>query len=108
MEQGDIVLVRYPFSNVTDYKIRPALVISNNEFNKKFDNWICPLTSKKLEQCIPVQSSLIEGKLEKESFAKTNSIATIENDLILKKIGKINKQKTIEIIEQIIKNMKTN
>lgn len=107
MEQGDIILVRYPFSNLVDYKIRPAVIVSSSEFNRKFDNWICPITSKKLEQCIPLTDSISEGKLEKESFAKANTIAVIEEDLILKKIGKINKEKTSEIITQIIKNLKT-
>ena len=59
-----------------------------------------------MEQCISLNNCLSEGKLEKESFAKANSIAVIEDDLILKKIGKLNKEKTVEIIEQILKNLK--
>ena len=107
MEQGDIILVRYPFSNAADYKIRPAVVVSNNGFNKRFDNWICPITSKRQEQTVELNKSIVEGKLERESFAKTNSIAVIENDLIIKRIGKITKEKTEEIIEHITKNLKT-
>ena len=105
MEQGDIILVRYPFSNLVDYKIRPALVISNSGFNKKFDSWICPITSKKTEQCISLKDSLAEGKLERESFAKANSIAVVEGDLVLKKIGKMGREKTAEIIGQIVRNL---
>lgn len=104
MEQGTIILVRFPFSNLIDYKIRPALIISNTEFNEKFDAWICPITSKKLGQCISLKNALSEGNLEKESFVKTNAISTIENDLLLKKIGKINKEKINEIIKQLMKN----
>lgn len=106
MEQGDIVLVRFPFSNVIDYKIRPALIVSNNSFNKKFDSWICPITTKKSVQCIEFNDSIIEGKLDRKSFVKTNIVAVIERDLMLKKIGKINHKKTNEIIEKIIKNLK--
>ena len=104
MEQGDIILVRYPFSNVIDYKIRPALVVSNSEFNRKFDRLVCPITSKRQEKAIAISGSLAEGKLDRESFAKTNAIATIENDMILKKIGKVSGEKTAEIIGEIIKN----
>lgn len=107
MRQGDLILVRFPFSNLSQFKIRPALIVSNDEFNKKSDVWACAITSKNKDHCIPLKDSLEEGKFEKESFAKTNAIATIEKELILKKIGKINKQKTREIIENTIENIKT-
>lgn len=80
--------------------------MSNNEFNKKFDVWACPITSNETTHCLALKDFLSEGRLEKESFAKTNAIATLEKSLIIKKIGKINKEKTIEIIQKIIENVK--
>lgn len=106
LQQGDIVLVRFPFSNLIDYKIRPALIVSNNRHNKQSDAWICPLTTTKGIKSVPVQHALVEGKLEKESYAKTNVIATIEEDLIIKKIGKISNDKTAEVIEEIMADLK--
>lgn len=106
MEQGDIILVKFPFSNQTQYKIRPALIVSNNKLNKKADIWACPITSKKISEDIAIKDSLIEGKLDKESYAKTSVITTLEKDLILKKIGKTNKKKTRQIIEKILENIK--
>lgn len=105
MEQGDIIITRYPFSNTIDYKIRPAIVVSNNRVNRKFDSWICPVTSKKGEQCIPLENALSEGRLERKSFAKSSAITSISQERILKKIGKLDKEKTKEIIESIIQNM---
>jgi len=107
MEQGDIILVKFPFSNLAHYKIRPALIVSNNKLNKKSDVWACAITSKKSTDCIPIKDSLLEGKLDKESFAKTNTIGTFEKNLIIKKIGKTNKKKTFQIIEKIIEKIKT-
>ncbi len=107
MEQGDIILVKFPFSDQAGYKIRPALIVSNNQFNKGLDVWTCPVTSTETKYCTPLKDALAEGKLEKESFAKTSAIATIEKDLIIKKIGKTSKGKTTEIIEKIIQNIKT-
>jgi len=105
VEQGEVLLLRFLYSNMVDYKIRPALVISNNGFNKMHDAWFCPITSKKVPQSIPIASSLAEGKLERESFANTSHIATVERDLILKRIGKLSKEKTREIIAGIMQNM---
>ena len=106
MEQGDLILVRFPFSNMVDYKIRPALVVSNNNLNKRFHLWACPVTSNGGSDCTIINNSLLEGKLDKESFVKTDVITNIEKDLVLKKIGKINKEKTGEVIELLVKNLK--
>jgi len=106
VEQGDLILVRFPFSNMVDYKIRPALVVSNNRINRKFDLWACPITSKEGSECIAIKNSLQEGKLDKESYVKTSVITNIEKDLVMKKIGKINGEKTGQIIGQLINNLK--
>lgn len=100
--------MRFPFSDQFNYKIRPAVIVSNNEFNKKFDVWACPITSKETSQCIPLKNSLKEGKLERESYAKTNAITTLEKGLVIKKIGKTSKEKTNKIIEKIIQNIEKN
>ena len=91
---------------MVDYKIRPALVVSNNRQNKKLDLWACPITSHDSVGCIDIKNSLEEGKLKKESYVKTSVITTIEKDLVLKKIGKISKEKTRQIIEQLMDNLK--
>ena len=47
MDQLSVVLARFPFANFTDYKIHPALIVSNSNFNKLNSNFlICPITSK--------------------------------------------------------------
>lgn len=89
---------------MVDYKIRPALVVSNNFFNKKFDAWFCPVTTSKMEECVPLESGFAGGELDRESFAKTNVITTIENVLLLKKIGKLKKEKVLEIVKRIEAN----
>ena len=104
MNQGDIILVRYPFSTHTDYKIRPALVVSRNEFNYLFDIWVCSITSKKKNHTISLDNSIIEGQLDKESHANPTNIATLNEELILKKIGELSKEKTRQIVEAIKKN----
>ena len=45
-KQKEIVLLPYPFSNLKETKVRPALIISNDFFNKKSDDCIMvPLTT---------------------------------------------------------------
>ena len=104
MNQGDIVLVRFPFSNRVDYMIRPSVIVSNNEFNCRFDTWVCPLTSTQDANIAPLNGFLNEGKLEKNTYAKTSVLVTIEDNLILRKIGSLNAKGVKFIIEKLKQN----
>ncbi len=104
MEQGEIILVRYPFIDPRDYKIRPAIVMSNSGFNKKFSALVCPITTKKHATNIQINNRLNEGQLDKESYVRTSILATIHPELILKVIGKAKKETITEIKRKIINN----
>ena len=41
IEQRSIILVPFPFSDLTGAKKRPALVVSSSDFNIKNDDVIC-------------------------------------------------------------------
>ena len=45
VNQKSIVLVPFPYSDLTGKKVRPALIMSSSEFNKDEDVIICALTS---------------------------------------------------------------
>lgn len=50
--KNDIILVRYPFSDLSSFKVRPAIVVSAPHVSQ--DIMIVPLTSK--------TASLLEGE----------------------------------------------
>lgn len=92
--QRELILISYPFSDIQNKKVRPALVLSNDLFNKKSDDCILvPLTSVVKEEPYSVlinQNDLDEGKLIKISRIRVDKIFSIEKDLIYMKIGRIN------------------
>ena len=81
--QKEIVLLPYPFSNLENRKIRPAIVISNNYFNKKSQDCVAiPMTSVIKEMPFSVlisQQDLSAGKLLKISRARV----AYKNNLII-------------------------
>ncbi len=105
MKQGDIIIVKFPYSNMHDYKTRPAIIVSNDQLNQTQDYWLCPITTQPHYESIPLEGSITEGKLDKKSYAKTNTITTIEQSNIHKRIGAISKEKLSEIIEAIKSNL---
>ena len=45
MKPGDVILVSYPFTDLSTIKVRPALVISSEEYNQREDDVIVlPIT----------------------------------------------------------------
>ena len=37
-KRGDVVLVAFPFTDLSTTKMRPAIVISSEKFNRKFND----------------------------------------------------------------------
>jgi mRNA interferase MazF len=84
--RGEIVLVRYPFSDLTSAKVRPAVIVGHFTFSPDFS--IVPLTSK--------TSSLRAGEFVLADWqgaglnlpsAVKQGIYTIHSDLIVKSVG---------------------
>jgi mRNA interferase MazF len=105
IEQRDLVLVPFPFSDQSGRKVRPVIVISNNEFNKYSDDVIViGVTSNILKDKYTINltnNNLEEGKLITNCCIKTENILKLDKDLIIKKIGKINKEVLKSIIDKL-------
>lgn len=110
LNQKSIVLARVPFSNITDYKIRPAIIISNNHYNKNHpDFWIVPLSSQEKNKEFELEldkKEIIKGNLDQKSFVRADVIATIEQELVLKEIGKVSDDFFKKIISRVQENLK--
>ena len=105
ISQRDIVLLSFPFSDLKSSKVRPALVLSNNEYNRKFEDFIAvPLTTnlKLREYTILVTNKDLEsGKLIVDSNIKIDRIFSVSKNLVRMNIGRINKE-TYNKIKKII------
>ena len=101
-QQKELVLLPYPFSNQEGSKVRPAIIVSNDNFNKRCEDCVMvPLTTVIKDEPFSLiinQDSLESGKLLKQSRIRIDKIFTIKKSLIIMKIGKIN-DKTIEKIK---------
>jgi len=110
LNQRDIILLPYPFTDLEGSKVRPAIVISNNNFNRRSEDVIAiPVTTILKDEPYSVligQENLSSGKLLKPSRIRFDKIFTVEKKLAVMKIGVINentfrqaKSKIFEIIK---------
>lgn len=94
-EQGEIVKVPFPFSDLSEIRKRPVLVISKDEDNKIFDDVItCGITSNLRTASHSVEitnDNLEKGKIPVKSRIKIDKLFTIKQSIIEKKIAKIDK-----------------
>jgi mRNA interferase MazF len=103
-EQGSIVLVDFTYSNQQQSKLRPALVISNSEYNRiSRDVIVMKITSKipKLWSIRICNEDLLVGSLDYTSYAQTDSLYSLEKKIIVDSIGIVSPEKLKEIKTQI-------
>lgn len=93
-EQGDIIIVPFPFSDLSSIKQRPVLVLSKNSDNKFSDDIItCGITSnlKDTKYSVSIENKDLDaGNIPIKSKIKIDKLFTINKKIIKKKVAKIN------------------
>jgi mRNA interferase MazF len=108
--QRDIVLLRFPFSELRGSKVRPALVISNNPYNSKSEDFIAVAITSNLKirgySIFLTNEDLERGNLIVSSKIKPDKIFSANKKLVRMNIGKVKNaihEKTISSISEIIR-----
>ena len=98
---GDIVVIPFPFSDLSSSKKRPALVLSQIQGD---DIILCQITTANRPDIYTInlaQKDLTEGNIKIRSIIRPNRIFTADKSLIVYKIGIINNEKLIEVKQKI-------
>lgn len=105
MNQQDLVWVRLPFSSLRESKVRPAVIVSNNEYNKKSqDVIVCAITSRLDGKGILIDSgNLSSGNLPVKSRIRADKIMQIEKNLIIKPFARLDNKTFDMLIDEIMK-----
>ncbi|MHB1696848.1 MAG: type II toxin-antitoxin system PemK/MazF family toxin [bacterium] len=106
-KRGDIVLVPFPFSDQTAIKKRPAVVISSDSHNNSSLDVVIMAVTSKVEKhsnagdC-PINDYKSAGLLKPSSIKP--AISTIEQSLVIKKLGKLSSA-DMDNIEKALKKL---
>ena len=99
--KGDVVVLPFPFSDLSATKKRPALVVTILEGD---DVILCQITSKARfdKNSIDLANTdFKQGNLNVESNIRPNKMFTADKSLIQYKIGSIKDKKLKEVIDSI-------
>jgi mRNA interferase MazF len=104
---GDVVLVPFPFTDQTTTKKRPAVVASSSPYNRnRPDVIVVAVTSQPRPSALFGEVVIAEWKdagLLKPSVIKP-IFATIEKDLLLRKLGRLGKQDR-KVLRDVLKEL---
>jgi mRNA interferase MazF len=104
--KGKIVLVPFPFTDLTAAKLRPALVIyeGNQDVILAFISSKIPSELSEVDVLITKnRSGFRNAGLKVDSVIKLDKIATVLKDLIVGEIGEINEELRKEVNQKLKK-----
>ena len=100
--KGDIVVVPFPFSDLTEAKRRPARFITVLEGD---DVILCQITSQSARDAYAVSindSDFAEGSLRQPSNISPNRIFTADSHIVLYRVGRLAPGKLAEVIDKVV------
>lgn len=103
---GDVVVVPFPFSDLTQAKRRPALVLAELEGD---DCILCQITSQHLRDRYAIELShkdFESGGLRRKSHVRPNRLFTADQRIILYRAGHLKEAKLKEVIDELLRLFK--
>lgn len=105
-KRGDIVWVKFPFSDSNSVKLRPALVISNDLVNKTGDHLLMQITSVVRRDHLSLlinETDYNETQLLKQSEFRLHKIFILHKTLIEEKITSVTPHFMNNVVENLLR-----
>lgn len=102
-QRGDVVVVPFPFSDLTQAKRRPALVIAASGPE---DFILCQITSKSVRDGLAIaldQSDFESGTLQQPSNIRPNRLFTADARLILYVAGHLRESSLAPVTQTLVR-----
>lgn len=99
---GDVVIIPFPYSDLSQSKRRPALVLAEVG---RGDFLLCQITSKPYDDlhALPLnEADFLSGGIKRDSFIRGAKLFTGSEALILGVAGHLTHSKLSEVIRQLI------
>ena len=106
LSAGGVVLVPFPFSDLSQAKLRPAIVLANTGRG----DWIlCQVTSNPYGDPRAVHltlSSFGSGSLRSDSYARPGKLFTASADLMVVQVAVLTHEAFQQLIEAVVSTLR--
>jgi mRNA interferase MazF len=99
-ERGDLLLVPFPFSDLSATKRRPVLAVTAAD---SYGDFIAmPVTSRPQAEhgLLIATTDMLTGTLPAPSWIRTNRIVTLNASLVVKTVGRVSEQTVAAAVER--------
>lgn len=104
---GAVVLVRFPFSDLSQTKLRPAVVLAEAGRG----DWIlCQVTSKPYGDTRAIKledTGFATGSLRVVSYARPGKLFTANLDLIVSEVATLKSQSLKQVVDAVVDLLRT-
>lgn len=98
---GEIVFLSFPFSDLTNSKLRPAVILADSGKN---DFVLCQITSKAYADTRAIEINAADfstGSLRITSYVRPGKLFTANESLFVKQVGELNEVSRKKIVDAI-------
>jgi mRNA interferase MazF len=100
---GSVVLVPFPFSDLSQSELRPAVVLADAARG----DWIlCQLTSKPYSDHRAIEldtNSFAEGSLHAVNYARPGKLFTANQSLVVRQVGMLTNGSLEKIVDAVVR-----
>ena len=99
---GDVIVVPFPFSDLSQSKRRPALVLSTLTGD---DLILCQITSRSITDRYAIEidtEDFISGSLSQISNIRPNRLFTADRSIVMYEVGEISAEKLQMAIDGVV------
>ena len=99
---GTIVLVRFPFSDLSDTKLRPAVVLAQAG---RGDVILCQITSQPYTDNSAIEVLPIDfdaGSLNRTSYVRPAKLFTANDSIVARNVGQLKARKFHAVIDALV------
>lgn len=100
---GQVVVVKFPFSNLSAAKNRPALVVAIGDYGNPV---LCQITSVSpdgLEWVVPmVEDDILGGGLHIASYIRVDKMFTADPVIIVSIVGELSRIKLLDVKQKLV------
>lgn len=108
VKQGDIVSVDFPFSDGTETKRRPALVLSGESIHSTGDLLLMQITSKSRKDGMNVllEDHDLSTPLPLKSFLRLHKVFSLDKNLAIKKLSHLDTNRFNNVLQTLFDILK--
>jgi mRNA interferase MazF len=106
-KRGDVVLVPFPFTDLSSAKQRPALVVSADSFNAVREDVLVAAITSQIPSTLAADEFLVPATelagcgLPKPSIVRLSKLVALHRELVIKRIGAIPEATLARVMAQM-------